>query len=435
MLGMLEFKGKHKRSSIPLAERLRPKTFREFIGQKHLVGENGLVTRLIKENNLCSLIFWGPPGTGKTTLTILIRKHFDYPHAAFAAVTTSIKEIKTFMQAAKKTWEIDQHPSIIFIDEIHRFNRAQQDAFLPYLEKNIIFLLATTTENPSFYLTSPLLSRCKVLPFYPLSFKELSLLIKKALNAFAWPIIISDELMNMFSQIGQGDARVILNTLELAVEIAPLKAGKKVISTDILETVLKEVPLRYDRSGEEHYNLISAFIKSMRGSDPDAAIYWLERMVVAGEDPLFILRRMLIFASEDVGNADPKAIQVVVAALEAFKAVGLPEGVLNLIQAASYLASAPKSNAVLKAHQLVQKDIKTYGSLSVPLHLRNAPSSLLKKLGYGAAYKYPHNYPNAYVHQIYLPDELKKACYYYPSSRGFEMIIKLRLRKLWSDRK
>ena len=433
MLGMLGIK--EKNHILPLTEKLRPKSFQEFVGQKHLVGENGVVTRLIKEEKLCSLIFWGPPGTGKTTLAMLIKEHFGYPQATFSAVTTSIKEIKIFMQSAQKRMELVHQPSILFIDEVHRFNRAQQDAFLPYLEKNIIILLATTTENPSFYLTSPLLSRCKVLLFYPLSQEELLMVIKRAITAFPYTIKIPEEVINIIIRIGQGDARVVLNTLELVLELSPLQNGAKIVSLETLKTVLGKIPLRYDRSGDEHYHLISAFIKSMRGSDPDAAIYWLERMLEAGEDPLFILRRMLIFASEDIGNADPQALQVAVSAFHAFQAVGLPEGILNIIQAVAYLASAPKSNAVLKAHHLAQKDIKYYGSLPVPLHIRNAPTKLMKSLKYGREYKYPHDYPNAHVKQAYLPSQLQKRQYYYPSDRGWEKHIKAYLNKLWRGKK
>jgi len=433
---MLEFKDIEGQRPIPLSERLRPKSLDEFIGQTHLVGKKGIVSRLLKERKLCSLIFWGPPGTGKTTLALLISKHFSYPQATFSAVTTGIKEIKNFMQAAQKEWSSHHRPTIIFIDEIHRFNRAQQDAFLPYIEKGIIILLATTTENPSFYLTAPLLSRCKVLVFHPLSQEELSLLITRALEkGFSWPVRISEEIITILAKTSQGDARVALNTLEIAIDLAPLQNGIKVLSEETIKRAVGEIRLRYDRSGDEHYSLISAFIKSMRGSDPDAAVYWLERMIEAGEDPLFILRRMLIFASEDIGNADPWALQVAVAALHAFQAVGLPEGILNLIQAVTYLATAPKSNAVLKAHHLVQKDIKEYGSLPVPLHLRTAPTKLMKKLGYGVKYKYPHNYPEAHVEQIYLPPELQQKQYYIPSERGWEKKIKERLKKWWREKK
>jgi len=388
---------------------------------------------LVKRKKLFSLIFWGPPGTGKTTLAKILKSYFNYSEASFSAVTSSIKEIKEIMQLAEREWKEEKRPTILFIDEIHRFNRAQQDAFLPYIEKGIIILFATTTENPSFYLTAPLLSRCKVLTFYPLSKKEIEAILQRALKKLS--VHLEKDALNAIVDLAQGDARVALNTLEMAINTTVIKNGVRVITLDTLKGILGNITLRYDRSGDEHYHLISAFIKSMRGSDPDAAVYWLERMLEAGEDPLFILRRMIIFASEDIGNADPQAIQVAVSALHAFQAVGMPEGVLNIVQAAIYLASAPKSNAVLKAHELAQRDVKQYGSLPVPLHLRNAPTSLMQRLGYGKTYKYPHNYSEGYVKQRYLPHLLEKGHYYHPTDRGYEKYIKVRLKKWWGEKK
>ncbi len=423
---MLDFQKDKVRVSTPLAERMRPKVLSEFVGQTHLTGPTGLVRKIIESSKLPSLVLWGPPGSGKTTLALILQRYFNYPKASFSAVTTSIKEVKVFMHQAGERWQTQKIPTIVFMDEIHRFNRAQQEAFLPYLESGAVILLGTTTENPSFYLVAPLLSRCKVLKLDPLSPKEIKILLKKALiQGFENPIKFEDKLLDIIAQSAQGDARIALNLLEIVLETTK---GK--ISGEDIKEILGEMSLRYDKSREEHYNLISAFIKSMRGSDPDAAIYWLERMLTAGEDPLFILRRMLIFASEDIGNADPQALQVAVAAFHAFQAVGMPEGVLNLVQAAIYLACAPKSNAVLKAHKLVQEDIKKFGSLPVPLHLCNAPTKLMASLGYGKGYKYPHNYPDGYVKQQYMPGQLKQKQYYFPTQRGMEKQIRLWLKRI-----
>jgi len=417
----------------PLADRVRPRILEEFVGQDHLLGEGKVLRQAIETDHLPSMILWGPPGSGKTTLAMIIASTTGAQFSAFSAVLAGVKEIKEVVQEAREEWKYQKRRTILFVDEIHRFNKAQQDAFLPHVEKGTIILIGATTENPSFEVISPLLSRSKVFTLNPLAEKEIEVILSRALTdeergLGKYQTAIETEVIKGICQLANGDARAALNTLEMLVLTTnPDEKGVRQIKKEDLKEVLQRKAYLYDKSGEEHYNLISALHKSLRGSDPDAALYWLGRMLEAGEDPLYIARRMIRFASEDVGMADPRALQVAVAAMEAFHFVGLPEGNLALAQAAVYLATAPKSNALYSAYQEVAKDVRELENMPVPLHIRNAPTSLMRDLGYGKEYKYPHNYPDHFVEEEYLPENLKGRIYYHPTEQGFEREIKKRL--------
>ncbi len=417
----------------PLADRIRPRTLGEFMGQDHLLGQGKVLRQAIETDHLPSMILWGPPGSGKTTLAMIIATTTGAQFIAFSAVLSGVKEIKEVVKEANDEWKYEKRRTILFVDEIHRFNKAQQDAFLPHVEKGTIILIGATTENPSFEVISPLLSRTKVFTLNPLKEGEIEVILNRGLmdkerGLGKFQTMIEPEVIKRICLLANGDARVGLNTLEMLVlTTSPNSKDIRHIKIKDLEEVLQRKTFLYDKSGEEHYNLISAFHKSLRGSDPDAALYWLGRMLEAGEDPLYIARRMLRFASEDIGNADPQALQVTVSAMEAFHFIGLPEGDLALAQAAVYLATAPKSNAIYTAYQRVRKDIRELENMGVPLHIRNAPTSLMEDLGYGKGYKYPHDYPDHFVEEEYLPENLKGRTYYHPSDLGFEKEIKRRL--------
>jgi putative ATPase len=422
----------------PLADRMRPKTLDEFVGQEHLLGPGKLLRGMTEAGELPSLILWGPPGSGKTTLAQILAHGAGANCVRFSAVNSGVKDLKNIIQEAEKLHRIGKR-TVLFVDEIHHFNKAQQDNFLPHVERGTLVLIGATTENPSFEVISPLLSRCQVLVLNPLSVDDIEKIIDRALRdphrgLGAWQLEITAEAREFLIQHSQGDGRAALNALETAATLAHKEKGNKGIGLSHAQEALQRKPLHYDKAGEEHYNVISAFIKSLRGSDPDAALYWLMRMIEAGEDPLFIARRMIIFAAEDIGNADPQALQVAVAAKDAFHFVGLPEGRIPLAQAVTYLATAPKSNASYKAMLAAAKDVEEKGALSVPLHLRNAPTPLMEKLGYGESYKYAHNYPEHIVEQEHLPKELKGKKYYAPSDSGYESRIKERL-KSWEEKK
>jgi putative ATPase len=427
----------HGTPHSPLADRMRPRSLDAFVGQEHIVGKACLLRRAIEQGTVGSLILWGPPGTGKTTLVHLIARSAAYNFVAFSAVTSGIKEIKKVIEESRAQRGMSSRKTLLFVDEIHRFNKAQQDAFLPHIEQGIITFIGATTENPSFEVVSPLLSRSQVVVLKALTEEDLLLILRRALSdrehgLGSTPLNIEPDALRHIARSAHGDARVALNALEALANAAIARAGT-VIGIAQAEEALHNKALLYDKSGEEHYNLISALHKSMRGSDPDAALYWLGRMLEAGEDPLYLARRMVRFASEDIGNADPQALQVALAAMEAFHFIGIPEGKLALAQAAIYLATAPKSNAVYTAYAAAEADIKREGALPVPLHIRNAPTGLMKDLGYGRGYQYAHNHPQAFVHQEYFPDKLKGRIYYQPSDRGFEKIIARRL-SLWRNR-
>jgi putative ATPase len=417
----------------PLADRMRPRTLDEYVGQTHLMGAGSLLRRAIEADQLFSMIFWGPPGSGKTTLARIIAGAIQSHFASFSAVLSGVKEIRAVVDEARVQRQDHRKKTILFVDEIHRFNKAQQDAFLPHVESGLITLIGATTENPSFEVIAPLLSRSRVLLLKPFSDDELMLILEKALKDSErglgeLSLEIEPEAMAAIVWSADGDARAALNTLEATAPLVQTqKDHSRKITRALVEEAFQKKFLLYDKGGEEHYNLISALHKSLRGSDPDAALYWLGRMLAAGEDPLYIARRMVRFASEDVGNADPRALTVAISAMQAFQFIGLPEGELALAQAAVYLATASKSNALYTGYGRIKETISRTGTLPVPLHIRNAPTRLMKELGYGKGYLYAHNFEDAYVPQDFLPEKLKGETYYHPTDRGYEKIIRERM--------
>lgn len=417
----------------PLADRMRPRSLDEYVGQPHLLGRDSLLRRAIEKDQLFSMIFWGPPGSGKTTLARLIAHETKSQFLSFSAVLSGVKEIRAVVDEADAQRRYHGRKMILFVDEIHRFNKAQQDAFLPHVETGLITLIGATTENPSFEVIAPLLSRARVMVLKPFNEEELSLIVMGAIRDRErglgnLSLAIEPEALAHIIWTSDGDARMALNSLDAAATVLLTKEGsEKKITRSVVEIALQKKALQYDKGGEEHYNLISAFHKSLRGSDPDAALYWMGRMLAAGEDPLYIARRMVRFASEDVGNADPQALTIAVSAMQAFEVIGLPEGELALAQAAVYLATAPKSNALYTGYGRVKESIARTGALAVPLHIRNAPTRLMKDLGYGRDYQYAHDFEDAYVAQEYLPEKLKGHAFYIPTNRGYEKIVRERM--------
>jgi putative ATPase len=402
----------------PLAERMRPTRLEEFVGQEHLTGEGRFLRRAIQHDQVPSLILWGPPGTGKTTLANLIARSTGAAFESLSAVLSGVKDIRETVARAQERWRMNRQRTLLFIDEIHRFNKSQQDALLPHVEKGTVTLIGATTENPSFEVNAALLSRARVVTLRGLEEEELVAMLRRAVTdpkGLGGKVEVDDAALSFIVQASGGDARKALTALEAAAAHGGTRVDKA-----IAEEALQTKTLLYDKAGEEHYNVVSAFIKSMRGSDVDAALYWMTRMLEAGEDPVFIFRRMVIFASEDIGNADPRALGVAVDALRAFELMGLPEGTLPLTQAVTYLALAPKSNAVLTAYAAARAAVTEGGPQPVPMHLRNAPTKMMKSLGYGAGYKYPHNFDGNYVPEDYLPDALRGRRFYQPSRNGYE---------------
>jgi len=415
----------------PLAERMRPRSLDEYVGQGHLLGAESLLRRAVEEDRLFSVIFWGPPGSGKTTLARILAQETKSHFISFSAVLSGVKEIRAVVEEASELWRLHRRRTILFVDEIHRFNKSQQDAFLPHVESGLITLIGATTENPSFEVISPLLSRMRVFTLKPFTGEDLARIVRNALldheRGFgALGLDIEPEALDHIVWSADGDARAALNSLEAAVSLAD-NAGVdgRLVTRAFVEEAIQKKALQYDKSGEEHYNIISALHKSLRGSDPDAALYWLGRMLMAGEDPLYVARRLVRFASEDVGNADPRALTVAVDAMQAYHLLGSPEGELALAQAVVYLATASKSNALYVGYGQVRATIEKTGSLPVPLHIRNAPTRLMKELDYGKGYLYAHDFADAYIPQEYLPDELrgKSGRFYRPTDRGYEKII------------
>ncbi len=421
--------------SRPLADRMRPMNLDEFIGQRHAVGEGTLIRYGILKDRIFSMILWGPPGCGKTTLARIFASHTRCHFVHFSAVLSGVKEIRSVIEDAKNQQKLFRKKTVLFVDEIHRFNKAQQDAFLHHVESGLVTLIGATTENPSFEVIPPLLSRCRVITLNLLSPEDIAAILDNALKdrergLGIMDLIIDEDALSHLVRMSDGDARTALNSLETAASLItssredPSKEKPINITLQDVERAVERKALLYDKTGDEHYNLISAFHKSLRGSDPDAAAYWLGRMLSAGEDPFYVARRMVRFASEDIGNADPHALGVAFSAMEAFRFLGHPEGELALVQAAIYLATAPKSNSIYTAYGAVKAVIKKHGALPVPLHIRNAPTALMRGIGYGKDYKYAHDYKDAYVSQDYLPEKLDGRYFYKPTDRGYEKKIK-----------
>jgi len=415
---------------------MRPKTLEEMKGQNHLLGPKSFLRQTLEQGRIFSVIFWGAPGSGKTTLARLFALYTKNPFESFSAVTSGLKDLREIIKRAKDVYQESGRPTILFVDEIHRFNKAQQDAFLPHVESGLIILVGATTQNPSFEVIPPLLSRTRVMTLHPLETDDLKEILTRALHdkdrgLGNLNIDIETAALDHLADLSSGDARTALNNLEIATQyLLGNPEGGKVINLETVEKALDRKALPYDKDGEEHYNLISAFHKSMRGSDPQASLYWLYRMLMAGEDPLFICRRMIRFASEDVGLADPHALPLALAAFETWEKLGPPEAELALAEATVYLATAPKSNALYIAEKAVKNEIEASGNHPVPLHIRNAPTRLMKRLGYSRGYLYPHNYPGAWVEQEYLPRKINHKIFYRPSGRGLEKEIKERINKL-----
>ncbi len=421
------------RETQPLAARLRPQSIEEFVGQRHLIGEGKVLRRLIESDRIASMIFWGPPGVGKTTLARIIATRTKSSFIDFSAVTSGIKEIRGVMQQAEENRRYGDR-TIVFVDEIHRFNKAQQDAFLPFVEKGSIILIGATTENPSFEVNGALLSRCKVFVLQPLSTEDVVSLLSRALTderGFGGQKIkIAPEHLEVIAGFANGDARSALSTLEMVVLNGEEKNGTITVTKEILEQCISRKSLLYDKKGEEHYNLISALHKSMRNSDPDAAVYWLARMLEAGEDPLYVARRVTRFASEDVGLADPRALEIAVAAYQACHFIGMPECSVHLTEAVVYLAMAPKSNAMEVAYLAAREDALKEIDEPVPLVIRNAPTKLMKELGYGKGYQYAHDAQDKITNMQCLPNSLLGREYYRPTEQGVEGRFKARLAEI-----
>ena len=422
--------------SEPLAERMRPRTLDDYVGQKHLVGPNAVLRNMIDAGRITSFILWGPPGVGKTTLAQIIANKLETPFYTLSAVTSGVKDVREVIERAKSGRFFGSISPILFIDEIHRFSKSQQDSLLGAVEKGVVTLIGATTENPSFEVIRPLLSRCQLYVLQPLSKDDLEELTQRAIRQdieLQKRKITIKENGALFRFSG-GDARKLLNILELVVEAESDKTKELVIDDELVATRLQQNPLAYDKDGEMHYDIISAFIKSIRGSDPDAALYWMARMIEGGEDPQFIARRLIISAAEDIGLANPNALLIANAAFDAVMKIGWPEGRIPLAEAVVYLATSPKSNSAYMGINTALELAKETGNLAVPLHLRNAPTQLMKQLGYGDGYKYAHDYPNHFVDQQYLPDELKDTRIWHPQQSPAEEKLHQRMAEYWGKR-
>lgn len=425
----------------PLAARMRPRTFDDFVGQEHILGEGRVLRRSIEADQIPSMILWGPPGVGKTTLANLIanvtRSYFD----PVSAVTAGVADLRRIVEGARERRGMYGQRTLLFVDEIHRFNKAQQDVILPHVEEGTVTLIGATTENPSFEVIAPLLSRCRVFTLKALTDEEVVTIVRRALldeerGMGSLHVDMADEAIKHLVAMTNGDARVALNALEMAATAtAPDPSGARHVTLDTIEDALQQRSILYDKAGDQHYDTISAFIKSVRGSDPDAAIYWLSRMIEAGEDPMFIARRLVILAAEDVGMADPQGLSVAVATQQAVHFIGMPEGAIPLAEATVYLATAPKSNSAYVALNHAREDARHTRNEPVPMHLRNSVTPLMKEQGYGKGYKYSHDYPGHFAPMDNLPPSLKDRRYYQPGDQGYEKAVSQRLREWWAGQK
>ncbi|MDY6830274.1 MAG: replication-associated recombination protein A [Thermodesulfobacteriota bacterium] len=434
MTNLFDYREQESPSGMrPLADRMRPEKLEDLAGQPHVTGPDSLLRSALEKGTLFSMILWGPPGCGKTTLARILAGMTGADYVQISAVLSGVKEIREVVEAARRRRGEFQKDTILFVDEVHRFSKSQQDAFLPHVESGLVTLIGATTENPSFEVIPALMSRCRLIVLNPVPEEAVRQVLVRALadtekGLGTMGLDIEPEALAHLAALADGDVRTALNNLEAAALLRPAGPGAAITLADV-EQALDKKALLYDKSGEEHYNLISALHKSLRGSDPDAAVYWLERMLSGGEDPFYILRRMVRFASEDIGNADPSALGVTINAMESYRFLGSPEGDLAIVQAAVYLATAPKSNSLYTMHGEVKGVVKQTGYLPVPKHIRNAPTNLMKGLGYGKDYKYAHDFKEAYVPQDYLPEKLAGRFFYHPTQRGYEKTVKERLDK------
>ena len=425
--------------SAPLAARMRPRDFSDFIGQEHVIGENTPLRQSLEVGGIPSFILWGPPGTGKTSLANIVAKSSGYQFQMLSAVTVGVSELRASIKQARERLGMESQRTILFIDEIHRFNKSQQDVILPHVEDGTVVLIGATTENPSFEVISPLLSRCRVYTLTELNESNILRILKRAISDRERGLgihesVIDDSALMLISKVSSGDARWALNTLELAVDSLSGQKISEKITRDTVKKIVQDKSLRYDKGGDNHYDTISAFIKSIRASDPDSSVYWLARMLRAGEDPNFIARRLVISASEDIGLADPRALTVAVAAQQAVHFIGMPEGRIPLSQATLYLACAPKSNSAYKAINEAMREVSNSGDRQVPLHLRNAVTKLMEESGYGENYIYPHDYEGHFKISNNLPEELSDSRFYEPSDLGYEKFISDRLQEWWQGK-